>query len=548
MEYLEKYKLWLEKADSTTREELGKMSDEEIKNSFERDMEFGTGGIRGIIGAGTNRLNIYTIRRATKGFADYILDHPGAASKGVVIAHDNRRMSDVFAKNTAGVLAAMGIKVFLFPVLHTTPQLSFAVRYFGAFGGVVITASHNPPEYNGYKLYDETGCQLVPQFTDRVIEYINRVDDVFKIDCQMDSPLICFVGDDVDKAYYDSVCGICSNSDLDKNFKIVYSPQHGTGAVPVVHMLKRLGYDVYPVEEQMIPDPEFSNTKNPNPESAEAFELPISYAEEIDADLVIVTDPDCDRLGTAVKTENGFVRLTGNQSGAIIFEYILKRKKEKAELKDNLVMISTIVTSDLGDRIAAKYGVGVEKTLTGFKFIGERIHEHELLKDAEFVFGYEESYGCLIGDFVRDKDGVQASVMLCEAAAYYKKMGLNLVDVMENIYRDYGYTLDFLQSVTLPGREGSDKIQNIMRGLREELPEEIGGIKVKDVEDYLMPEKTGIPKSNVLKLFLEDGSWIAVRPSGTEPKCKFYYSVFAKDNTEAESKLSQYKKYFESIL
>ena len=541
MTYQSKYEHWLKNADENTVRELRTLGDAEIKDRFLKDMEFGTGGIRGVIGAGTDRINIYTIRKATKGFADYIKSYGAdAARRGVVIAHDNRRMSREFAENTAGVLAAEEIHVYLFSTLHTTPQLSFAVRFKNAFGGVVITASHNPPEYNGYKLYDETGCQLVPRYTDRVIEHINAVEDVFAIKCDNKSDKIELVGDEIDSAYYEKVAELCSNDGLDKDFKIVYSPQHGTGAVPVVHMLKKLGYQVYPVIEQMSCDPEFSNTKNPNPESDAAFELPIEYAEKIGAELVIVTDPDCDRLGVAVRTNRGFVRLTGNQSGAVLLEYVLKRR---SSIK-NGVMISTIVTSDVGDKIAAAYGVKTEKTLTGFKFIGDKIREHEQRGDAEFVFGYEESYGCLIGDFVRDKDGVQASVMLCEAAAYYKKQGLNLVDVLNNIYENYGYSMDYLSSITIKGIGGAEKIREITSNLRSNPPKKIAGMNVIKVEDYLS-DNTGLPKSDVIKLYTDDGSWIAVRPSGTEPKCKFYYGVCAQDKPSAEEKLSVMRKCIE---
>lgn len=541
MNYKEKYEYWLNNADADTVQELSALSDTEIKSRFNKDIEFGTGGIRGVIGAGTDRINIYTVRKATKGFADYIKGFgTDAMRRGVVIAYDNRRMSKEFAQNTAGVLAAEGIQVYLFSTLHTTPQLSFAVRFKNAYGGVVITASHNPAEYNGYKLYDETGCQLVPRYTDRVIEHINAVKDVFSIECDPNSDKIELIGEEIDAAYYEQTAKLCSKDGLDKAFKIVYSPQHGTGAVPVVHMLKSLGYQVFPVTEQMIPDSEFSNTKNPNPESDEAFELPIKYAEKIGAALVIVTDPDCDRLGVAVSTPEGFVRLTGNQSGAILLEYVLKRRGSVR----NGVMINTIVTSDLGDRIAGAYGVRTEKTLTGFKFIGDKIHEHEQLGDAEFVFGYEESYGCLIGDYVRDKDGIQASVMLCEAAAYYRQQGLNLVDVINRIYAEYGYCMDYLCSITMKGIDGAEKIRAITSALRSNPPKEIAGLTVIKTEDYLL-EDTGLPKSDVIKLYTDDGSWIAVRPSGTEPKCKFYYSICAQNKDCAEEKLTAIRKCLE---
>lgn len=550
MDYKERYELWLNCEDKEIKEELKNITNEkEIEDRFYRSMEFGTGGLRGIIGAGSNRINIYTIRKATQGFADYIKNNGEEAKKrGVVIAYDNRRQSFKFAQNTAGVLAANGIKAYLFESLRTTPELSFAVRHLGCFGGVVITASHNPPQYNGYKLYDENGCQLVPKYTDVVIKYIESIKNELEIKClgiREADGLIEMVGEEVDEAYYKAVCGIAINDVKKDGIKIVYSPQHGTGNVPVRHVLKRMGYNVVPVIEQCNADTEFTNTKNPNPEAAEAFEIPIYVAEKCNADLVITTDPDCDRLGTAVRQNGKFIRMTGNQTGAVILEYILRERKKKGTLPQNGVMFNTVVTSDLGSRIAADYVVKTEKTLTGFKFIGDKIYEHEQKGDLEFVFGYEESYGYLIGDFVRDKDAVQSSLMIAEAACFYHEQGKTLYDVLMDIYNRYGYYEDAQTSVVLTGKDGAEQIKNIMTRLRNSELNEIAGINVVSTEDFLNME--GFPKSNVLKYSLEDGSWAAVRPSGTEPKCKYYYSIVGKDKTEAIKKLDNIKNVLENI-
>lgn len=550
MDYKENYKRWIECSDADIKEELKNISDEkEIEDRFYRSMEFGTGGMRGVIGAGSNRINIYTIRKATQGFAEYIKRNGEDAKKrGVVIAYDNRRQSFKLAQNTAGVLAANGIKAYLFESLRTTPELSFAVRHLGCFGGVVVTASHNPPQYNGYKLYDENGCQLVPRYTDVVIKLIEEVENELEVKClapEEAGDLIEMVGEEIDKAYYEAVYGISINNVDKSGVKIVYSPQHGTGNVPVRHVLSTMGYDVVPVLEQCNPDTEFTNTKNPNPESAEAFIVPIYKAEKCGADLVITTDPDCDRLGTAVKQDGKFIRMTGNQTGAVILEYILRERKAQGKLPQNGVIFNTVVTSDLGSKIAADYGVKTEKTLTGFKFIGDKIHEHEEKGDLEFVFGYEESYGYLIGDFVRDKDAVQSSLMIAEAACYYHKQGKTLYDVLMDIYAKYGYYEDSQTSVVLTGKDGAEQIKSIMTRLRDKKPSEIAGIEVLKTEDFLDME--GFPKSNVLKYSLADGSWVAVRPSGTEPKCKYYYSVVGKDKAEAQKKLDEIKNVIENI-
>ena len=473
-------------------------------------------------------------------------------ARGVVIAHDNRRQSVEFSEETAGVLAANGIKAYLFDSLRPTPELSFAVRELNAFGGVVITASHNPPEYNGYKLYDERGCQLVSEINDIVIAEIEKINDPLAVEALSVAEageLIERLGKDLDEKYYDAVMAVSLNPDIDKKgLKIVYSPQHGTGNVPVRTVLDRLGYEVIPVEEQCFADTEFSNTPNPNPETDAAYELAFKYAKKADADIVITTDPDCDRLGVAVKKDGEYVRMTGNQSAAVLLEYILSQRKIKGTLPENGVMVNTIVTSDLGDRVCAKYGVTVEKTLTGFKYIGEKIYNYETKGDKTFVFGYEESYGCLISDCVRDKDAVQASMMLCEAAAYFRKEGKSLLDVLEEIYAEHGFFLDALDNFFFKGVDGSDKIAKLVDGLRNDCPKAAGDVAVVEMEDYKSDrmKSLGFPSSNVLRFILADGSWVAVRPSGTEPKCKFYFSVVADNKEMAEVKLAAMKNTFEA--
>lgn len=555
MNYLEKYKNWCESKgiDEADRAELLAIAndDKEIKERFLYDMEFGTGGLRGVIGIGTNRINKYVIRKTTKGFAEYIKSAgEDACKRGVVIAHDNRRYSIEFCLETAGVLAANGIKAYIFDSLRPTPELSFAVRELNAFGGVVITASHNPPEYNGYKLYDERGCQLVPHVNDLVVAEINKITDPLSVKSltkEEAGDLIEVLPASLDETYYGRVMSISVTPDVKKNIKVVYSPQHGTGNVPVREVLKRLGYNVIAVEEQCVPDTEFSKTENPNPETDGAYTLAFEYAKKYDADIIITTDPDCDRLGVAVKQDGKYVRMTGNQSAAVLLKYILSRRSELGTLPKNGVMFNTIVTSDLGDKVCEEYGVVTEKTLTGFKFIGDKIYQHETKGDREFVFGYEESYGCLIADFVRDKDAVQASLMLCEAAAYYHEMGKTLIDVLNEIYAKHGFYLDALDNFAFKGVDGADKIKALVNGLRNDPPAAAGEVAVEKMEDYESDEmiQKGFPKSNVLRFMLADGSWVAVRPSGTEPKCKFYFSVRAEDKEKAAKKLEVMKATFE---
>lgn len=555
MNTMDLYQKWLEQADPETQAELAAISGDEaeIYDRFYRNLAFGTAGMRDLIGAGTNRLNRYTVRKATLGFARYLKKMFGdaAATRGVVIAHDNRRMSREFCMDAAGVLAKEGIRAFVFDALRPTPELSFAVRQCQAAGGIMITASHNPAEYNGYKVYDENGCQLMPHLTDILIDIISEIEDPLSVSAlspEEAGNLITVLPRELDEAYYQAVLGIRLRPTVNAGaLTVVYSPQHGTGNVPTRTVLSRAGYNVVPVLEQCTPDPDFSGTKNPNPESREAYDLCLSYAKSANADIAITTDPDCDRLGVAVKTAEGYTLLTGNQSGAILLEYIFSSRREAGTLPPDAVMCNTIVTSTLGDRICEKYGVAVEKTLTGFKFIGDKIHTYETKKNATYVFGYEESYGCLIADFARDKDGVQASLMLCEAAAYYKAQGKTLVDVLNDLYREHGYYLDAQTNVVHKGAAGVSKIASLLENLRKEPPRHIGEIEVVRVEDYLEEAmcREGFSKSNVLRYLLSDGSFVAVRPSGTEPKCKYYYCVVGKTREEAAEKHEALRAVFE---
>ena len=549
------YRTWLESPalDEKSRAELAAIAGDakEIEDRFYCDLSFGTAGMRGVLGAGANRMNVYTVRKATLGFARYLKKYAGAdaAVRGVVIAHDNRRMSREFCMETAGVLAAEGIKAYIFDALRPTPELSFAVRYCHAAGGVMITASHNPPEYNGYKLYDEHGCQLMPRYTDVLTGIINGIDPLSVPAPRVENAgaLVQTLSSDVDEAYYRAVLDIRLREVDTKGLKIVYSPQHGTGNVPVREVLRRAGYGVIPVEEQCFPDKDFINTKSPNPENKEAYELAMECAKREGADIAITTDPDCDRLGVIAKKNGEYALLTGNQSGAILLQYILSAHKERGTLPENGVMCNTIVTSTLGDRICESFGISVQKTLTGFKFIGDKIREWEENGEKKFLFGYEESYGCLIADFARDKDGVQASLMLCEAAAYYKAQGQSLWDVLTELYRTHGYFLDAVTALTLEGADGAARMGQMLQDLRNASPTEAAGIAVAEVEDYLSPEmqEKGFVASNVLRFVLADGSWVAVRPSGTEPKCKYYYCVCGTDEAGARAKHALLRAVFE---
>lgn len=537
MNYKKEYRRWLDKG--IMKEELQRLNKREIEECFYKELTFGTGGIRAIIGPGPNRLNIYTIRKNTEGFARFIESRgKDSKDKGIVIAYDNRNHSQEFAMETAKVLASHDIEVYLFESLRPTPELSFAIRYLHAQGGIVITASHNPPEYNGYKTYDNHGCQSVPRDTDVIIEYINGVEDILNIfinEKKMNH--IHYIGKEIDEAYYDALETVQERARLEKDIKIVYTPLHGTGNVPVKMMLKRLGYKVYTVKEQCNPDPMFSNVSSPNPENRKSFDKAIELAKEKDADLVIATDPDCDRLGIVVKHKNSYEYLTGNQTGAVMLEYLLSAKKEKGTLPKDGIVFDTIVTASLGAKVAKKYGMEVESTLTGFKFIGDKIREYKGQKT--FVFGYEESYGYMIKDFTRDKDGVQSTILICEACQHYKNQGKTLVDVLNNLYGEFGYLEDIQESETLPGIDGAKQMEKIVNQYRYETFDTIEDRKVIAKEDYKLGIRTEadgsttvlkLPKSNVIKLYLEDGSWVVVRPSGNEPKIKYYKNLVMKNN------------------
>lgn len=552
----ELYRAWCaaDGTDEQTRAELAAIANDEreIYERFYTDIAFGTAGMRGVLGAGTNRMNRYVVRKATEGYARFLeQNEKDVQTRGIVIAHDNRRQSRLFCMETAGVLAAHGIKAYIFDALRPTPELSFAVRYLGAAGGVMITASHNPPEYNGYKLYDRHGCQLVPRYTDALSKIVDEVGDPLAVKAltpEQAGGLIVTLGAEVDEAYYRAVMQIELRPEINKkDLCVVYSPQHGTGNIPVREVLARCGYTVIPVASQCEPDEDFSGTASPNPENAAAYEKAIETASACNADIAITTDPDCDRLGVVVRRDGKYTLLSGNQSGAVLLEYILSFRAGNGTLPANAVMCNTVVTSSLGDRICAKYGVRVEKTLTGFKFIGDKIHTFKQTGTGTYVFGYEESYGCLISDIARDKDAVQASLMLCEAAAYYKAQGKTLLDVLDALYAEHGYYLDALTNVVRRGADGVGQIAALLAKLRLAPPTEVNGARVSAVEDYLSEQMSaaGFPPSNVLRFLFEDGTWVAVRPSGTEPKCKYYYCVTAPTRQEAEEKLLALRQTFE---
>ncbi|MGN7456793.1 phospho-sugar mutase [Paenibacillus pasadenensis] len=534
----ERYHAWLSDPliDEATKEELrGIAGDEkEITDRFYRDLEFGTGGLRGVMGAGTNRLNAYTVGKATQGLAQWLLAQTDSPS--VVIAHDSRNNSPEFTLDAALVLAGNGIKTYLFPSLRPTPQLSFAVRDLGASGGIVITASHNPPEYNGYKAYGPEGCQLVPHEAEQAIAAIGRVGSFAEIkrigrEEAEAKGLLVWLGAADDRRFIEAVAAQSLNRDLLKrgagsDLKVVFTPLHGTGNHPVREALAEIGLsNVSVVQEQEQPDGYFSTVKSPNPEEREAFTLAIRQAQEQDADLIIGTDPDADRVGAVVKNNRGeYVVLTGNQSGALLVNYVLSQLKERGQLPANGVVVKTIVTSEMGADIAKAHGADVIDTLTGFKYIGEKMTEFERTGSHAFLFGYEESYGYLTGMYARDKDAVVAAMLIAEAAAYYKHQGKTLYDVLLELYDEYGTYLEGLESRTLKGLDGVQKIGAIMDSFRSAPPAEAGGVKIAEVLDYSIG-LDGLPKENVLKYLLEDGSWFTLRPSGTEPKIKVYFAV-----------------------
>ncbi|MGA4720606.1 phospho-sugar mutase [Fictibacillus nanhaiensis] len=534
-----------------------------LEDCFYKNLEFGTGGMRGEIGPGTNRMNTYTVRKASLGLAHFIEDQGEKAKKrGVAIAYDSRHQSPEFAMEAAKTLASQGIQAYVFESLRPTPELSFAVRYLKAYSGIVITASHNPPEYNGYKVYGPDGGQLPPKEADEVIGKVNSVDDELSINVRSEEELkseglIQIVGEEIDNAYMEQLLKISLNREVINemhDLSIVFTPLHGTANISVREGLQQLGFtNVTVVKEQEQPDPNFSTVKSPNPEEHAAFELAIKYGQETDADILMATDPDADRVGIAAKNSKGeYEILTGNQTGALMIEYILSQREEKGSLCSKGIIFKTIVTSELGRVIAESYGLTCEDTLTGFKFIGEKIKEYEKSGKHTFIFGYEESYGSLIGDFVRDKDAVQACLMGAEMAAYYKKQGKTLFDALDDVYEKHGFYKEGLESLTLKGKSGAEQIENLLAGFRAEMPLEVNGQKLVVSEDYkasvqydvVKDEKSDIhlPKSNVLKYQLEDGSWFCVRPSGTEPKVKFYFGVNADSHKKADEALVNLKQ------
>ena len=562
MSYKEQYERWMNcpTVEASLKAELMSMNESQKEDAFYTELEFGTAGMRGILGAGINRMNIYTIRKANVGFAKYVLTLPDAKERGVAIGYDNRHMSYRFAVESANVLATYGIKSYIFESLRPTPELSYAVRYLKCAGGIMITASHNPKEYNGYKVYDDTGCQLIPEWGDQVVKFVSEVKDELNIEVFTNAqayPFITWIGEEVDEAYYKEVMNVEINPGMDKkDFKIVFSPQHGTSNIPVRQCLTRLGYNVIPVLAQCAPDPDYTNTESPNPEVDCSYDLAIQKAKEVDADVVVICDPDGDRLGVVAKHDGEYVLMSGNQSAAVYLEYILSQLQKQDKLPKNAVMYNTIVTSDLGELVARSYGVEVEKTLTGFKFIGDKIRKYEKTKEKEFIFGYEESYGCVIKDFVRDKDAVQAVLTAAEAGTYYKKQGKDLIDVLNELYAKHGTFKESQIALSKAGASGAVRIKEIMDNLRAEAPTTIGGVKVIAVEDYgnsvrIEGSNTttiDLPKSNVLKYYLEDGSWIAARPSGTEPKCKFYFSIKGIDVNDAANKTEIFQKDILKII
>jgi len=547
--------------DSELKEELLVMKENEkqAEDAFYKNLEFGTGGMRGELGPGTNRLNVYMVRKATEGLACYIEESgEEKKKKGVVVAYDSRHKSPEFALEVAKVLGQHGIKTYVFDELRPTPELSYAVRYLNAFAGIVITASHNPPEYNGYKVYGEDGDQLPPAAADKIISHMNRVENELSIFVKEEQELLAeglltYIGAEVDAAYTEALKTIQLNRELvhqaGNELKIVFTPLHGSGNKPVREGLKAFGFtNVTVVKEQELPDPNFSTVQSPNPEEHAAFELAIAYGKEINADLLMATDPDADRLGVAVKDNTGeYVVLTGNQLGALMLHYLLIQKKAQGMLPENGAVVKTIVTSEIGRAIASSFGLKTFDTLTGFKFIGEKINEFEQSGDYQFQFGYEESYGYLIGDFVRDKDAVQSAVFAAEAAAYYKAQGKSLYEGLLDIFSEYGYYKESLRSITLKGKDGAEQIKKLVDAFRLDPLSELGEIAVTCIEDYQSSERVNVkegridfmpfPVSNVLKYHFEDGTWFTIRPSGTEPKAKFYFGVKKESLNQSEKHL-----------
>ncbi|MRG84815.1 phospho-sugar mutase [Salinibacillus xinjiangensis] len=564
MSWQDDYIRWneFEDLEPHLRKQLDEIAENEnaLEEAFHKPLSFGTGGMRGELGPGTNRMNLYTVRKAAEGLAKYI-ENQGEEAKqnGLVVAHDSRHMSPEFSLETAKVMGAHGIKTYLFTSLRPTPELSFAVRHLGTAAGVVVTASHNPPEYNGFKVYNEDGGQVPPAQAEEIVELVNAVENELAIDVLEKEELekqelLKWIDEEVDQAYLEKLQTISLNPEVIEQqankLKIVFTPLHGTALNPVVNGLEKLGFkQVTVVDEQAKPDPEFSTVASPNPEEHQAFTMAIEYGKKVDADILIGTDPDADRLGVAVKGDDGeYTVLTGNQLGGLMLDYILSNTPY---LPENGIMIKTIVTSELGRAVADHYGVETLDTLTGFKFIGEKIREFEQSGKHQFLFGYEESYGYLIRDFARDKDAVQSALMASEMAAYWKSKGKTLFDALEMIYERQGYYLEDLKSLTLKGISGTEQIEGIMNDFRERPLEKVGDISVVAVEDYASSERThladgstdeiDLPKSNVVKFLLEDDCWCCLRPSGTEPKIKFYFGVRGDNRRSAEDRLDMVK-------
>jgi phosphoglucomutase len=560
VEYRKGYERWLraEHLEPELKQQLEQIKDQEkeIEDRFYKSIEFGTAGLRGVMGAGTNRMNQYTVRKAAQGLSQYITKLGEEAKRnGVVIAYDSRHKSPDFAREAGLVLARNGIKAYVFEGMRPTPVLSFAVRHLGATAGIVITASHNPPEYNGLKVYGADGAQIAAGLADEIAAEIASVPDELNVETAdqiqaWENRLFEWIGEQVDEAYQAKLRSLALQpKENNRDYKVVYTPLHGTGNQPVRRALADFGFKhVYVVTEQEQPDPNFSTVKSPNPEEHEAFKLAIEVAEKWGADMIMGTDPDADRVGVVVRNEEGrFVPLTGNQLGALLLEYLLSQRSKKGDLPSNGVVIKTIVTSEIGRAVAAQYGLETLNTLTGFKYIGEKIKQFEETKEKTFLFGYEESYGYLIGDFCRDKDGVQACVMAAEMGAYYKNQGLTLYQALFRLFEKVGYFKEDLVSITLNGIDGMRKIRHMMEQLRQEPPKVIAGLSVVEKKDYKQGIE-GLPKSNVLKFVLEDGSWFAARPSGTEPKIKFYYGVRGTSLEDSQTKLEALKKDTEVLF
>lgn len=539
MTYKEKYQQWLTFDEDTKAELLAITDEKEIEDRFYKDLAFGTGGLRGIMGAGSNRMNKYTVGKATYGLSQYIKSK-NSGELSVVLAYDSRNNSAYFAKVAADIFSGQGFKVYLFEFLVPVPVLSFATSHLGCTAGVMLTASHNPKEYNGYKVYDSKGCQFCTEDAKGAIECINVIEDYTSIPFEGKAENITYVGENVLSAFCDKV-KLQSVYEEPSDLKIVYTPLHGTGNIPVRRMLE--GMNVTVVKEQEMPDGNFSTVRSPNPEEKDALTIAIEKAREIGADLVLGTDPDCDRVGIAAKSGDDYVLFTGNQTGALLVKFILEMKKAKLSSKSTLV--KTIVTSELGANIGRSYGLQCEETLTGFKYIGDKINKYEASGQQEFIIGYEESYGYLVGTHARDKDAVVSSMLICQMAAYYYNQGKTLVDALEDVYAEYGYYLDHLDSFVLKGKDGAEKIAELMVYFREK-----GMDLFRDLEEVIDYSKgiADLPKENVLKFLWKNGSWMAVRPSGTEPKIKVYYSVQADTREESKARLAEYKSVIDAII